>query len=252
MKIVSWNVSFGNRHLESQISNIFKKDPDIVCLQEFPKNKLNILDLYPQYKYFYTFDAKFPKTIDDGMLILTAVKDTKKVKNFQVFTYINKEFSSLLNMFYYKYFSKIEELNDALIVKLENNQKIVNFRLSTATGPLNRELMLKNILLSCKKSKNVLCGDFNTANNVIFRVLTGAIRGYKLKEFFVDEYKNINKLLSGYGYQNPFFNTKTLSCIFLPKMQLDYIVIPKESKKYKTKIEKRQTGSDHRIITLVT
>ncbi len=250
MKIISHNVNYHNRQLATLVGRVFSTSPDIVCFQEFPQTSLSLL---PQsdYSCHWTSDADNIRFPQQSMLLVTLISHRYPVVSTSHFDYFSYPHTSVLDRYYYRHICHMAERDQAIEVNT-SKFKIINCRLSAATGVTNKHQMLKNILHQVPKTPpTVVCGDFNTTPNLLFRLATGLIRGYSIPELFVPEEPIVNKLITSHDFLNHFRHFGTLSFLGLPSMQLDYI-LTNSSLVAVNKSLLGTFGSDHQMLFLET
>jgi endonuclease/exonuclease/phosphatase family metal-dependent hydrolase len=169
--------------------------------------------------------------------------------------YDAKKTSSILNSVVYNGFCRAQECHTALITttRLPDGTHIrcVNARLSCAVGTTRRLQQFKTILKNTDQSiPTIYCGDFNIIDNRFFNLATGWARGFKKKDYLVDERRAFQKICDKHNITNIFKGNST-SIFKHPLLQLDHILIPPSLSVVKKFISRKRFGSDHRMLFAV-
>ncbi|HLD50989.1 hypothetical protein A3K34_02360 [candidate division WWE3 bacterium RIFOXYC1_FULL_40_10] len=247
MKIISWNVRTGNKRLHRALNDILNKEPDVVCFQEWPKRRLNLLTGLNSYALHLIPDVMSDNPLK-GSYICTLTK--LPVVSSKTIEYATKAPASLLSKVCYEGFNKTKEVHKALVITLLYNNatfEVANFRLSCAVGPRTRQRYLDTILRTHGANKRIYCGDFNTVDGLLMKAWGWAL-GYKKADFLFNERGELEKKIQELNLTNPFNGMCTTFPKWSRKMQFDHILIPNELKLSEKKMLKKSMGSDHRVL----
>lgn len=237
-----------NTKMDKLLQYALSYNPDVLCLQEVPTLALEKLRSQETYSIAHTHDF-INQREGKNCYISTLSKDG--FQKTEEITYFDKSIKSLLNNFFYKKLGKNEEMHKGLLTDFRFNNKeirLINVRLSCATGPTNRIEQFKNVLKHLDKNKvNMVCGDLNIVDSIPFNVVTGWARGFKKREWLIDERKLFEEKCMEYGLTNIFRGITTVILPF-PLLQLDHILVPKGIKVKNKEVSKHTYGSDHRML----
>ncbi len=251
MRIISCNVRHKNKKIKQLLNYIFEHNPDVVCLQELPLSYVSFISNNYAGAITYTLDFLNNLNPDSSGSIVTWTKEDSVTS--RELNYYDKKARSFLNSFYYLWLYKDTEHHSALVTDLKTalpNVNIYNMRVSCAVGSNERLDMLKNIFSSLDTTKvNIICGDLNIPDSNFFNKITGPFRGFTLQDYFTNEYKVFQKLLTHYGFENNFFGSNTTYTKLL-SLQLDHILVPKGTLLKSHQVLPHSHGSDHRAILL--
>lgn len=252
MQVLTWNVRFENKAIFKGLKFIYSLKPDVICLQEFPQNKLQELIESTDYYVSLTEDFisyhKKRKKKQNGYIVTLTKRKPRKT---EVFSYFEQSPRSLLNLFYKK-IARVDEQHKALEVTITDKNKplkIINARLSCAVPSLARLMQLGN-LLEHADSQTIFTGDFNIVDGLLFRFLTGWSRAYTLRDYRTKEREKAEALFSQYYLNNIFERIRTSIAPF-PHLQLDHILVPKSFKIAARKKYKKTYRSDHHILSAI-
>ena len=261
MKIVSWNIfrnNFGALSRSSKI--ILKQDPDVICFQEFPANKLNLLErIYFNYNIFYGKDffinenKKKNKYFYYNIIMVKKSLNVVKVDKIEHIRPLVKSDNYLKNSNFYLYFKKFTKFeNESVFVDLlyKNKQiRIINSHFFAIAPPSVRINQFKEVL-NFLLDNTILIGDFNTFgdlyNKKFISPLLKQFSGvYSKEDNSINDSFEIQKISLKNGFENPFEKIRTFT-YFSKKTQIDYILIPGNLKLVEKKILiKNFTLSDH-------
>lgn len=245
LTIISANISRKNPLGKRALSILHRKRPHILCLQEVLQQRLDILK---------NLGYQVGKTIDHQHIsgktgfIATAVQDKGSVISFNRVRYYDEHINSFWDKFAFQKISRLKEWHEALVLKFRHKGKlyrVVNVHLSMACGPQTRIAQLEALLRRCADGKTIFCGDLNIVNDMLFKLGAGWACGYRLRDYFFDERKAANNLISRHGLRNLFAKKKTIKWPF--RQQFDHILIPK-TWQVLHKCMKRIPLSDHKAL----
>lgn len=241
MKLVTWNVSKDNKQLDTLVNFLKEGYFDVVCLQEFPRGKLSSLSTLNMKQVFgeerYSYSRK-EETADLSLVILSSAE----FKKYEVIEHENpyKNFDRELNHHYQTF------KTDFLYVDLDFgglSYRIFNSHLRCVAGPKYRISQFGEIIKHLHPERqNIICGDFNIFGKPLINAFVGNFCGYTKEELGVDEGKLFNQVFEMYGFKNVFKGSKTFTRL---PFQLDYILVPYDSRIIDTRVEKNTFGSDH-------
>lgn len=246
MKIISWNIWDKNKNLEESLALVFSKKPDIVCLQEFRKDQVSLLEKYPDYDYFLAEDISpliKHKLYLECYLVVMAKKEYKLSE--AKISYPQQKKNSLL----YKIL-QVDEGREFIQLDIDfknNKYRLFNVHFSSATNPAARINQLNAILNRFSDDRvNIICGDFNAFGKFLINLAIGWLYGFGLKDLFLNESKIIKKIIAGKKLKDIFADRITY---LLLKQKLDYMIIPQELPAEKTELcENSLQYSDHYML----
>jgi exonuclease III len=252
MKIFSWNVFVHNPFVNLGLKYISQFNPDIVCLQEFPFKKLNLItNIFPTYNLRYTLDSKGRSKQYDSLIVTLSKYPIISSKEIE---YGGDTVPNFVTKYLYMLLEQIHEHNKAIAIKIiieGSAYQIVNMRLSYAIPSAGRITQLKNVFEKTEPNKNnIYVGDFNIIDTKIFALIQKFVLGYFYKEIDPNYEKNeFNKLLEKYNLANVFQSQGTYMDL-LPKSQPDRILFHSSMKVSQTKVHKNTFFSDHHMISV--
>lgn len=248
-KIVTWNVFCNNNKIEKGLDFIFESKPDVVALQELPYKILRLLsEKHPQYHIYYTFDFLSNEMGKSSFLCLMTKHSLGKISIIQ---YSNDKAKSLLTG-YYNFIGNIEcHIAGKLSLFLGSKKvNICNTHFSAAASPDEKRKYFESVIRRLDENAvNIVLGDFNVNNGMVFPLITGFLRGYSINELFEDEHEKFDVLVKKHGYENVFFGKNTMNFPLIHQ-QLDHILVPNNIKYSNPGISESGYGSDHKILTL--
>ena len=241
MRIISWNIYKDNRDIHKAIAFLKGQKADIICLQEFPVEHVNLLD-----------GLGLNIALCDEVLIY---KDHKKPDV--------KLYSVIASRFHIEKHAIVEHKNQYELVSGINKQyhhfradscyvdvasdgelfRIFNVHFKSVAGPYHRLSQFKEVIEHLARDRqNIICGDLNTFGKPLLNLFVWKYFGYKIHEIKMHEGKILRVLLNLYGFKNPFHGYFTF--LKFPA-QLDYILVPAH---FDIKLKRRFLhfhGSDH-------
>jgi len=245
--ISTWNVSRRNRNLLQDLKCIESEDPDVICLQEFPADKVSLLAELTDFTFVQAdekFIGKKPKRSTLLKLIILSkmpISGHKVIRHEQIpfkpWRYIN--FKDLDISFLY--------------VDIEHPKmgpiRLFNVHFECVTSPSVRSARFLQVTANFSRYKtNIICGDFNNFGKPWINLFVWWFyRNYSFKEIFRDEKKIFQQHFADQNLHNHFNNTKTFRKI---PFQLDYILTPPSIKALERKVLGFNHGSDHNPILL--
>lgn len=245
LTILNWNVWCENGDLDTVIGFLRAQDADIVCLQEVPEPLLKNLAALPSYSFAKARDSyhrKNGKKFPSLLVILSKCKmkaGSVKFKRQPKRSFIAR----LLG------FEECLEFQYADVVFSEHHSesrkalRVFNVHLESIAGPKLRIARFAQALrfLDARK-KNLICGDLN-----IFRAWYSwgwrLILGCSWDELWFREYEVFEKMFARRGFANVFSGETTHAG---SGNQLDYILIPEETKIIRRVLFEDAYGSDHK------
>lgn len=249
MKIITWNVRRSNASVRLLIEHALSLSPDVICFQELPLSMLAHVK-NTGYDVSYTYDFISRKNDKSGLICtLTKAKPVSR----RVIEYSNVRSGSILNRLVYVGMTGSVEQHCAPIVVIKDDRtptpiQIVNARLSCAVGTLERLAEFRTIVAHLDpKIPAILAGDFNIVDNWWFNLFTGWIRGFKLREYFLNERAEFERIVTANGYRN-IFRKRSTTVTNRPILQFDHILIPGQATVVSHHVEKKRFGSDHRML----
>lgn len=247
LTINTWNVSRHNKNLLQDLKHIESEGPDIICLQEFPAEKLNLLAELTDYTFVQAdekFIAKKPKRSTSLKLITLSKLPISchtiirhEAMPYKPWRYIN--FKSLDISFLY--------------IDIEHPQigpiRLFNVHFECVTSPSVRISRFLQVTANFSHYKtNIICGDFNNFGKPWINLFVWWFyRNYSFKEIFQDEKKIFQQHFEKQNLYNHFNNSKTFRKI---PFQLDYILTPPSIMVLEQKVLSFNHGSDHNPILL--
>lgn len=250
MKIITWNAYRDkNKNLRTNLINLIEQEnPDILCIQEFPKEQL---DLFDNLNYNFKIAREFfingssRKNPSVFLYTLTLVKKEIEILNVEIITHLSQNKIPLA--YKIKKFTTVEVESLIVDIKYENEiYRIVNSHLECVCSPHFRVRNFKEILNrsleNLENKKLILAGDYNTFSRLYSNIFLSYLYNYTFKDLFVNDFKYFQNIFMTNNLLNIFENIKTHS--LLP-FQLDYIVISKDLNFKEKKKIKEKFGSDH-------
>lgn len=249
MRIISWNVFFGNRKIKKGIRYILSFRPDVICLQEVPYTIMLWLHTIPGYIVSRCFDSKHRHKSTKHIYVCTLTK--KKPIRVKQHVYDNGFSNSLLTKLYTS-FLHVKEQHNVLVITLVANRKriqIANTRLSCAIGTHDRLQEFTTLIQKTKKSTipTIYCGDFNVVDSKLFNRLTGWLRGFHIFDYRTNERIAFEILFAKERLLN-IFSGKSTIFVNRPLLQLDHILIPSLFTTKSHTLSRKRYGSDHRVL----
>ncbi|MBI3075322.1 MAG: endonuclease/exonuclease/phosphatase family protein [Parcubacteria group bacterium] len=247
LKVLNWNVWCENGDLGTVIDFICAQDADIVCLQEVPEPLLHKLAEIPSYTLTKARDSYHRKNgarIPSFLVILSkrgiyearAIKFKRQPKRSLIARLLG--FEECLEFQYADIMSVEEPLGGKEAVL-----RIFNAHLESVAGPKLRIARFAQVLrfLDAKK-KNIVCGDLN-----VFRAWYSwgwrLILGCSWDELWLREYDVFERMFARRGFANIFSGETTHAG---SGNQLDYILVPNETKVLRRVLFEETHGSDHK------
>ncbi len=247
MKIITWNVFIYNFRIRQLVDYAVSHDADVICFQEFPEAMLGYLTT-KGYALTYAYDFISRRRGNTG-LICTLTKQPPVHSRTVKYSHIHNR--SLYNRLYYRFITRTTEQHMAPIVTVSTefgNVQVVNARLSCAVNTHERLEEMKMILSHLNHAEPaILAGDFNIVDNRLFNIVTGWMRGYRFREYFVNERREFETLVERHKYRNIFRKRSTYFMSY-PVVQYDHILVPDSFHVRYHRVEKRLYGSDHRML----
>jgi endonuclease/exonuclease/phosphatase family metal-dependent hydrolase len=240
MRIITWNIFNKNEKIKSSLNFIFKYNPDIVCLQEFPEESLDLLN----QKEYHFVNAKDCTTItlnkknQTNSLLIIGIK--RKIKHSTEIFSLKMPANNIIK----KITNLKESLEGLKITFTYKNNKIslFNCHLSFAARPFIRRKELRKILKN-GNGRRIICGDFNDFGNPFLNLFLGPFLNYRLKDYKINEIKYFERIFKKYKFNNWFFGEITHP---ISRQQLDYLLLSKELKiKNKEVLSEGSKFSDH-------
>lgn len=248
MRIITWNLWVSNRHAKKAIDHALSFDPDVICFQELSAPMLEYLK-QNKYTATYTYDSVNHRNTKKTAYICTLTKE--KPKRARVVEYSQVRSTSFLSRVIYEKIIRSNEKHEAPIVEIaagNTHVQIANARLSCAVGTRERLSEFTGILSQLNPNiPAVIAGDFNIIDNQLINILIGWIRGFRLREYFLNERREFEKIVQAHGYTN-IFRKRTTYITSHPVLQLDHILVPRDARISYHHIEKKRFGSDHRML----
>ncbi|MFH1359253.1 MAG: endonuclease/exonuclease/phosphatase family protein [archaeon] len=222
MKIINWNVFSGNKKIEDSLKLVFKRAPDIICLQEFPVKSKKILNSYPDYDFVYCKDYS---TLTDFIrrttaLMVVGIKKKIKFKS-KIIRFPHYKGYNLIRRYW-----KWDECREGLVIDFNYKGKKVrlfNVHFSFAASPDRRVFEFEKISSFFNKKNNIVCGDFNIISKRRYKYFFGWIFTYRFKDYFKNEKEIFSNLFKENNLKNIFKGNYTHRSV---GMQLDYVLIP--------------------------
>lgn len=241
MKVISWNVWSENASFTQVTSFIAKQNADIICLQEVTKPLLKKLQKMPRYYIAQAIDSYYikekRKKIPYYLVILSKLPFMEK----QTFVIPTVQYDSILAQLF-----SLEECIEGQYVDIMWKQKpvrIFNVHFQCYVRPKIRITQFQSVIDQFHpKSKNIICGDFNTYGFWYFNLVVGWVHNYSWEEFFSSEKDLLIEILKKYRLVNIFNWQSTHPWL---QTQLDFIVSQKDIKVSKPVIFPDTYGSDH-------
>lgn len=240
MKIITWNIYHKNKNIRGAVQFLKTQNADIICLQEFPPEKIELLnelnmelaneDELLEFKNPRKEPLRF-KTIIASKF---PVKSQGVIPHKNVYEYVTRADNRYKNF-------KISSFYIDITIGIDNF-RIFNTHLKYIASPYYRLSQFREILENFSKERhNIVCGDFNTFGRPLINMFVGKYFGYKLREVSINEKNIFNILFDLHQLKNVF-----KGMITFPKFpaQLDYILIPAYMNVVKRK-RLRLHGSDH-------
>ena len=191
LSVLSYNVRLFNKYNWIKSDNIGNKinsfliseDPDIICLQEFQDNIINLSNYPYKFKFSKGSNAGYGQAIFSKFPIINRQRiDLASSSNNAIFVdlKINNDTIRLYNIHLQSF--SIEKKIDLSAVNVEENKKLVS-RISKTFINQSKQVKLLSQSLGNSPYKIVLAGDFNnTAFSYSYRKL---IEG--LKDSFIEK-----------------------------------------------------------------
>lgn len=248
MRIITWNVRVANNKIMRLITHALSYAPDVLCLQEVPEGRLpEIEKLGYHVVHSKDFAGKRKASKNSYTCILTKHRPISQ----KIATLHKTTHRSLMTRIMYSFLRGITENHNAPIISIRYRERIVQIastRLSCAISMGDRLAGVVALAEALDPSvPAVVCGDLNIVDPNIINILSGWVRGFTLKGYFVNERKEFEKIISFFGFTNIFRNQSTF-LTKIPRFQFDHILIPEETKVIHQEIGKKLFGSDHRML----
>ncbi len=238
MKILTWNIYKRNKNIQKAIMFLKKQEADIVCLQEFPVQHIELLKSLNPYIAIYeeVLIYKNNRKPDERSYSIIAskfpIQQQTVIAHKSSYGHINR----------YKHFQ-----SDSFYVDVDTPEgqffRIFNTHFKCITGPNHRLAQFKEVVghLSADR-RNIICGDFNTFGKPLLNLVLWKYLGYKAREITVNENKKMARLFDVHSLKNPLKRQVTF---WKFPIQLDYILIPSYIEVKNKRVFKHPHGSDH-------
>lgn len=241
MKIISWNIYKENKDFAKAIAFLKKQQADIICLQEFPAEHIDLLndlgghiaacDEVLIYKNKKKADAS----------LYSVIVSKFPIKEQTIIPHKSRYGHAATTKDRYQYFEA-----DSFYVDIDTGEglfRIFNTHFKCIAGPSHRLSQFKEVVTHLSPDRhNIICGDFNTFGKPLVNVLLWKYFGYKIHELKINESKHFSALAKEHGLKNPLHRQVTF--LKFP-VQLDYILIPAHVKVKSKRAFLRPHGSDH-------
>lgn len=241
MKIITWNIYKDNRKIHKAIAFLRNQQADIICLQEFPTQHLNLLSGLGLHmvtcQEVHLYHEKDKPTTRAYSVILS------RFPIGQSFTISHKKryVASNGKREKYAYFQA-----DTLYADIETPgepYRVFNIHFKCFAGPNHRLSQFSEMVKHLSPDRrNIICGDFNTFGRPWVNILLWRMFYFSIQDIPVNESKRLAKLLEANNLQNPLEGQVTF--LKFP-VQLDYILVPTSMEVKAKQVFWRLHGSDH-------
>lgn len=240
MKILTWNIYKDNRNIGDAIEFLKVQNADIVCLQEYPLEKVELLNgLNMQFvteNEFLEFKNPKKKPVMLKMVIASKfpIKSHCIIQHKNIYEYVTRADDRYKNFQANSFYIDIDTGLD--------KYRVFNTHFKCVAGPYHRLSQFREILENLSQDRhNIVCGDFNTFGKPLVNIFLWKYFGYKLREISIHEGNIFNALFDLYQLKNVF---KRMITFWKFPAQFDYILIPT----YTDVVSKKRlglNGSDH-------
>lgn len=264
MNIISWNLWCKNIDQIKSVDIILKRQPNIVCLQEVSLETVDYLRSLKEYNLIVAKDfTSFKKGVKKEYFLVILSKYKIENVDKEDENSSNKDTlknSSKLNKFSISHLAvpsiwdRINRWQESLEFQYADlevdgvQMRVFNVHLEVAAGPKLRLCQFEYISSMFDSNKvNIVCGDLNIYAIWWCNLLIGWIMGFTWGEYFLDERSEFEKKFKDIDLINIFKDKTTY-----PKygLQLDHILIPKDTKVTNIEVIPSLNGSDHRSISV--
>lgn len=241
MKILTWNVYKNNKDIARAVDFLRKQNADVICLQEFPVEHINLLHNLGGH-IAVCDEVHIPKNKKkDGTRVYSVIFSRFPIKEQVIIPHKKTYDEGKKTKDRYHHFQA-----DSFYVDIDAPRgqfRIFNTHFRCFTGPTHRLAQFKEVLVHLDPSgQNIICGDFNTFAKPLVNILVWKFFGYKMQEIIINENKALAKLLSEHDLKNCFYRQVTF---WKFPIQLDYILVPLKVKVKSSRVFLRPHGSDH-------
>lgn len=250
MRIISWNIRYGNSEAKNLISYALTFKPDILCLQELDSELIPwIRNTYPHYFVYGCLEVSH--TDPHKQRFLCTVTNVR-ADRINVINYDQTHQHSIYEKLFFGKLHHWTERHAALVitVPLAGVQlRIVNLHLSAADSAHERITAFRYIVRNLRDLAipTVFCGDFNIIDNMFYRLSLGWMLNYSRGDYRISERRVFERIFQRFGFVNIFRNMSTY--MFPWKgWQLDHILVSEYVRVSNYIIGKKRFNSDHRMI----
>lgn len=245
MKILTWNIYKNNKNIVKAVEFLKKQNADVICLQEFPADHLNLLNSLGGHIAMCD-EVHIPKNRKkNGTKVYSVIFSRFPIREQVIIphkkTYGDTKMGDVDVKDRYHHFQ-----SDSLYVDIDAPQgvfRVFNTHFRCFAGPNHRLAQFKEVLERLDSQRpNIICGDFNMFGKPLVNILVWKFFGYKMQEIIINENKAIAKLLSEHNLKNCFYRQVTF---WKFPIQLDYILVPLKVKVKMSKVFLHPHGSDH-------
>lgn len=255
MKVITWNAYRNkNKDLKNNLFRLIEQEnPDILCIQEFPKNDLEIFENL-NYKFKiskeYFINSSLRKNPSVFLYTIILVKNEFEILDFNVIPHLSQE--KIPFAYKIKKFTNLEIESLVVDVSYDNKKyRIVNSHLECVCSPSFRIQNFKHILKYSNQNLGdkelILTGDYNTFSRFYSNIFLSFLYNYSFKDLFINDFKVFQNIFETNNFSNIFQNLKTHT--ILP-FQLDFILISNDLTFVEKKKIKNKYGSDHNPLTI--
>ncbi len=237
MKIITWNIYKKNKNIPKAVAFLKKQKADIICLQEFPDTHLDLIRNFVGHVAMCEEVWIYKDNRRQATRLYTVIISKFPIKQHVIIPHKN----TYGHISRYKHFQADSSYID--IDAPEGLFRVFNSHFKCVTGPLHRLFQFEEVVGHLSPERhNIICGDFNTFGKPLVNIFLWKLFGYKTHEIAINENKNLAKMLSAYGLQNPLQRQVTF---WKFPVQLDYILVPAHVEVKKKRAFSRPHGSDH-------
>ena len=247
LTLSSWNVSRRNKHLIQDLKRVESEGPDIICLQEFPADKLDLLAELKAYTYVQADENFIGKKAQRSTLLKLIILSKLPITGHQAVRHERMPYKP------WRYINFRNLDISFLYIDIEHPAigpiRLFNVHFECVTSPSIRICRFLQVTANFYRSKtNIICGDFNSFGRPWINLFVcWFYRNYALGEIFKDEKKLLQQQFEEHNLCNHFQDTVTFRKF---PFQLDYILTPPSITALERKVLNVKHGSDHNPIFL--
>ena len=241
MKIINWNIYKKNRNIQKAITFLRQQQADVICLQEFPIDQINLIENIGFYITTCEEVHIYHKKQKPIMRAYSVILSRFPIIQSSVIPHKKRYMPSNGKREKYAYFQA-----DTLSADIDTPQglfRVFNIHFKCFAGPHHRLSQFAEVMKHLSPERhNMVCGDFNSFGKPWVNVLLWKLFYFRIQDIPINESKRLAKILKTHHLQNPLEHQVTF--LKFP-VQLDYILIPEHLEVKAKRAFFRLHGSDH-------